>query len=214
MVCFNFPTESALKADPKYFGTKNHFSGSSVCRLKVFFQIENLIFFKGDITIFVRQILKMDVRFFLREMGSPCVEHSGMFYGFQNEHVKAKQNFFWPTIPVKKNVSKLETSIDFSDLALAMGPWVVTFRGLSCTQNFFLAFSYFKQVEVDLFCVGVFLFVNTHEQILNINNYSQQTIQFLLFYILQMWDVGTLTCKKNALRDDFKCCGIRSLYLQ
>lgn len=51
-----------------------------------------------------------------------------------------------------------------------------------------------KQIVVDLFSISILLFVNEQEQILYIDNYTQQPVQLIVERVFQVWHM--IGCKK------------------
>ena len=47
----------------------------------------------------------------------------------------------------------------------------------------------FKQIEVNLFCVLILFFVDTHEKVLHVNNNPEKSIKFIFSSIVEMTDV-------------------------
>ena len=51
--------------------------------------------------------------------------------------------------------------------------------------------AYLEKIKIDLFSFSIFFFMNTHEQILNINNNSQQSVQLLLGCAVKVGDMSS-----------------------
>lgn len=60
---------------------------------------------------------------------------------------------------------------------------------------FLLHVAYLEKVEVDLFGIGVLLFVHRHEKVLHIHDHPQEAINLILRYVLQVGHV--ISCKQK-----------------